>query len=188
MTGEVKIFRTGKLLRFVIITNILIGLIAIFYCFCISLIVWEYSVLVADGHDKLEIAEFIKYGPIQIIAYAIIWPVLFIYSVYCMRSNIFEAKRYKVILEQETINITDWQSRQTTVPLSSIQEIRAIDWGSITAIDIKADGKMIKFSRSVEHPRILLDEIISRAGLVKTRSNWHSTWYGRPEGQADVKR
>jgi hypothetical protein len=47
---------------------------------------------------------------------------------------------------------------------------------------------MAKISRSVEHPRILLDEIISRAGLVESRSNWHSTWYGRPEGQTDVER
>jgi hypothetical protein len=66
------------------------------------------------------------------------------------------------------------------VPWQSLQEVCAIYYGSRPRINLTADNQVIRISRDIEKPNELLEEILSRAGLVESRSNWHSTWYGRP--------
>jgi hypothetical protein len=181
MTGEVRTFKS-RITPIWLIMLTIAGFGMFFWP-----ITFGYLILTSPLSDP----KFMRLwgGPYRVYGMTAFYFAAAVYFVFILfRNYILEALRGSVSINDSSLLINNWRNQRQEVQLSSIEEVRVIDWSTPKHINIKANGEIIKIAPLVEKPDDLLAEIISRAWLVESRSNWHSTWYGRPEGQTDVER
>jgi len=116
--------------------------------------------------------------------------LFFILSACYIIQMALDSARSSVKLDQDSITITNWRRRETIIPWSSLQEIGSVGYSFGPGIWLKVNNRKTKISDCIDQKQALLDEIIARSNFVESRYRWwsNSTWYGRPEGQTDVKR
>lgn len=92
------------------------------------------------------------------------------------------ARRVSVLIDDQQITLVDWRRRQERIPWKDITEIRVRRYGGLhttPSITVNAGVRRVTIHPFLRDRRVLLEELLARAGLPRTSSNWIGTRYTR---------
>ncbi len=121
----------------------------------------------------------------RMVLFAAAYVVLGLYFAYAWVRALLVAKRGRVVVAPEAMEITDWRGRKRHLVWADIQQASLTDLGGLCKpprVALRLNGRTMFFPVWLVAPQKLLLEIVTRAGLTNLTLTWYQQRYVRPGG------